>query len=56
MWLMPALAPAAPADEAVLPPRFHVAESVKPRFLDLLTYSHTFRAQCQRRVNLRSHW
>jgi hypothetical protein len=47
-WLMPALAGAAPAVEAVLPPRFHVAESVKPRFLDLLALSPTFRAQCQR--------
>ena len=47
-WLMPTIAGAAPGAEAVLPPRFHVAESVKPRFVDLLAHSPTFRAQCQR--------
>jgi hypothetical protein len=47
-WLMPTLAAAAPPDEAVLPPRFHVADAVQPRFLDLLARSATFRAQCQR--------
>lgn len=52
-WLVPTvagLAGAAPAVDAVLPPRFHVAESVKPRFLDLLAHSPTFQAQCQRIV------
>lgn len=47
-WLMPRQAAATPADEAALPLRFHVSATVKPRFLDLLTYSATFRRQCQR--------
>lgn len=47
-WLMPTLAAAAPPGEAVLPPRFHVAESIQPRFLDLLARSATFRSQCER--------
>jgi hypothetical protein len=34
-----------PAPAQQVPPRFYVAESVLPRFLDLLQRSPTFRAQ-----------
>jgi len=41
----------APRNDELLPPRFHVAESVERRFLDLLNFSPTFRAQCRRIVD-----
>ena len=34
-----------------LPMRFHVADYIAPRFLDLLAFSPTFRNQCQRIVD-----
>ena len=46
----PAFAEPASAESAAnrLPPRFHVAESMRPRFGELLERSATFRAQCRR--------
>lgn len=49
--LVPGAARAADAEDTGLPPRFHVTPPLQRAFRELLAFSSTFRAQCQRIVD-----